>query len=112
MSHTITFTTGENNILGTSVKYWKVGDHGMSMSALVTMALCIYFSNTWGILQSFQIIASVLVEIEFTTYEDLARLAMGETILAFHDNMTGQKGHVVLRLNMSILGLDLNAKQH
>ena len=43
MSHTITFTTGENNILGTSVKYWKVGDHGMSMSALVTMALCIYF---------------------------------------------------------------------
>ena len=53
-----------------------------------------------------------MVEIEFTTYEDLARLAMGETILAFHDNMTGQKGHVVLRLNMSILGLDLNAKQH
>ena len=43
MSHTITFTTGENNILGTSVKYWKVGEHGMSMSALVTTALCIYF---------------------------------------------------------------------
>ena len=48
MSHTITFTTGENDILGTSVKYWKVGNHGMSMSALVFGYI---FSSTWGILQ-------------------------------------------------------------
>ena len=41
MSYTVTFATGKNNILRTSVKYWKVGDHGMSMSPLVTMALCI-----------------------------------------------------------------------
>ena len=52
-------------------------------------------------------IASVLVEIGFTTNEHTAGLAMGETILALHVNMTGQKDHAVLRLNMSI---DLNAK--
>ena len=39
-------------------------------------------------------------------------LHLGEAILARHVNMTGRTDHAVPRLNISVLGLDFNAKQH